>query len=68
MFPATGSTITHASPSPNWATAAAAASRSLYGAISVCDVAADGTPSDDGMPSVATPEPASTSSASTWPW
>jgi hypothetical protein len=38
MFPATGSTTTHASPSPYCATASAAASTSLYGATMVCAV------------------------------
>ena len=68
MFPATGSTITQASPSPYCATAAAAASRSLYGLTIVSAVTLAGTPADDGIPSVATPEPASASSASAWPW
>ena len=68
MFPATGSTTMHASPSPNSATAAAAATASLYGATIVCSVTEPGTPADDGMPSVASPEPASARSASTWPW
>ena len=68
MFPATGSTITHARPSPYCATAPAAASRSLYGLTIVLAVASAGTPADAGRPSVATPDPASASKASTWPW
>src|SRR6266545_548054 len=67
MFPATGSTTMHARPSPYCATAPAAASTSLYGATIVWAVTDCGTPSDVGMPSVATPEPASASRASTWP-
>ena len=41
---------------------------SLYGTTIVCAVTELGTPADDGMPSVASPEPASARSASTWPW
>jgi hypothetical protein len=68
MFPATGSTKTAASPSPYRATAAATASTSLYGHTIVWLVTAVGTPGLAGSPSVATPEPAFASSASTWPW
>ena len=42
--------------------------RSLNGAVRVSAVVAGGTPGEAGMPSVARPEPASTSSASAWPW
>ena len=68
MFPATGSTMIAASPSPYLATAAAAASTSLYGTTIVSAATAGGTPGDDGIPSVASPEPADASSASAWPW
>ena len=68
MFPATGSTTMHASPSPHCATAAATASMSLYGQTIVSAAAPDGTPGEPGMPSVAIPEPALASSASAWPW
>ena len=68
MFPATGSTMIAASPSPYWATAAAIESTSLYGHTIVFAVVAVGTPGLAGIPSVATPEPALASSASAWPW
>ena len=42
-------------------------SKSLKGAISVSATAAGGTPGESGNPSVATPEPACTSSTSAWP-
>ena len=48
MFPATGSTTIAASPSPHCATAAAAASTSLYGQTIVSAAAPVGTPGDDG--------------------
>ena len=68
MFPATGSTTIAASPSPYWAQAAATPSTSLNRHTIVSAVAPDGTPGVEGIPSVITPEPASASSASTWPW
>ena len=40
----------------------------LYGNTIVSAVAAPVTPGDEGRPNVATPEPASASSASLWPW
>ena len=40
----------------------------LYGNTIVSAAAAPVTPGEDGRPSVATPEPASASSASLWPW
>ena len=58
MFPATGSTMIAARPSPYRATAAAAASTSLYGQTIVSCAAPVGTPGDAGIPSVASPEPA----------
>ena len=55
MFPATGSTRIAASPSPYRSTADATAVTSLYGATIVSAVTPDGTPGDDGIPSVASP-------------
>ena len=46
------------------AKAPATASRSLYGSVSVCAATAAGTPGEPGMPSVATPLPASLRSRS----
>ena len=46
----------------------ATASASFHGTITVAVVAASGTPGLDGIPWVASPEPASASSPSTWPW
>jgi hypothetical protein len=60
--------ITAAIWSPNSAKAPRTASMSLYGNTIVSAAAAPVTPGEDGRPSVATPEPASASSASTWPW
>ena len=67
-FPATGSTMIAARPSPYRSTAAAAASMSLYGVTIVSRAAPVVTPALAGIPSVASPEPAETSSASEWPW
>ena len=50
------------------ATAARTAAKSFQGTIAVAAVAAAGTPGEAGMPWVASPEPASASSPSTWPW
>ena len=68
MLPGTGSTITQASSSPQRSITSRTLARSLNGAVSVSAVVAGGTPGEAGMPSVARPEPASTSSASAWPW
>ena len=68
MLPATGSTITQARSSPCRSASARAASRSLYSQIRVSAVTAAGTPGEAGIASVASPEPACASSASTWPW
>ena len=68
MFPATGSTTIAASSSPWRSTAAETPSTSLKAQTSVSAAAPAGTPGDDGMPSVAIPEPAAASSASAWPW
>ena len=49
------------------ATASRTASRSFQGAIRVAATADSGTPGLAGIPWVASPEPASASSPSTWP-
>ena len=68
MFPATGSTMIAARPSPYSATAAATPSRSLYSQTIVSAITPVGTPGDDGIPSVASPEPALARNWSAWPW
>ena len=47
---------------------ASSAARSLYGTTIVSATVPAVTPAEPGRPSVATPLPAATSSASTWPW
>ena len=61
MFAATGSTITAATSTPTSGT-------TLYGTTTVSATLAAVTPADPGRPRVATPLPASASSASLWPW
>ena len=68
MLPGLASVMTQAIWSPAAAKAWRTASTSLYGSTMVSAAAAPVTPGDDGSPSVATPEPASASSASLWPW
>jgi hypothetical protein len=68
MLPGTPSTIAQARSAPWAANARSSASSSLNGTTIVPAVTAAGTPGDDGIPSVASPDPASASSASTWPW
>ena len=46
----------------------ALADLSLKGASSVWAAVSSGTPAESGTPKVAAPDPAATSSASTWPW
>ena len=48
--------------------ARATASGSFQGTTTVAAAAASGTPGEAGMPCVASPEPASASRPSTWPW
>ena len=67
MFPATGSTMMAARSAPCASTAFSTTPRSLKGAVRVSATVPSGTPGEPGMPSVATPEPAATSSASAWP-
>ncbi len=68
MLPTTGSTMTAASCLPRAAKSFSAAARSLNGRVSVCFARSAGTPGESGSPSVSTPEPAFTSSASPAPW
>jgi hypothetical protein len=68
MLPAAASVITAAMCSPSAAKAASTAATSLYGSTIVSLAAAPVTPGESGSPSVATPEPAAASSASTCPW
>ena len=68
MLPATGSTITAAISPARASNAARTAWLSLNGSTSVSAATAAGTPAESGLPSVSRPEPAFTSSASTWPW
>ena len=68
MFPHTGSTMTAARSFPWAATTASTAATSLNGTTSVSATVPAGTPGEPGMPRVATPEPAETSSESAWPW
>ena len=65
MLPGLASVITAAIWSPNFSKVCATASMSLYGNTIVSAAMAPVTPGEDGKPSVATPEPASASSAST---
>ena len=67
-FPTIGSTMT-AAISFGWVSnAASTAAMSLYGRASVSAAISSGTPAEPGMPNVATPDPAFTSSPSECPW
>ena len=68
MFPHTGSTMTAAISGPTFANALSRAAVSLKGRTRVSATVPSGTPFEPGMPRVATPEPAATSSPSAWPW
>jgi hypothetical protein len=68
MLPAAASVMTAAMVSPRALKAASTADRSLYGSTTVSAVAAPVTPGVSGSASVATPDPAAASSASTCPW
>ena len=69
MFAATGSTMTAAIASPRSAKTFPSASTSLKGTVSVSRAAPSVTPSEPGIPKVATPLPAPfASSASECPW
>ena len=67
MFPATGSTMTAATCFGQRSIANSTSRSALNRATSVSSVVAGVIPGVPGMPSVATPEPASTSSASACP-
>ena len=66
MLAGTGSARIAAS-SNRWV-ASMTASRSFHGTITVAAAAAGSTPGLAGIPCVASPDPASASSPSTWPW
>jgi hypothetical protein len=68
MLPGLASVMTQAISSPKAAKASSTAATSLYGSTMVSAAVAPVTPGVEGSPSVATPEPASASRASTWPW
>ena len=68
MLPAAASVMIAAMSPPSAANIASTAAASLYGSTMVSLAAAPVTPGESGKPSVATPEPAATSSASTCPW
>ena len=67
MLPATGSTMIAATSSAFSSMAMVTASRWLYGTLRVSWVTSAGTPAESGVLNVAAPEPALTSSESTWP-
>ena len=68
MLPTTGSTMTEAMRSLCAWKARSTASTELKGSAMVVSAKLRGTPAVSGSPSVATPEPAFTSSESTCPW
>jgi hypothetical protein len=68
MLAATGSTNSAAMSDPKRSNASSTARSSLKGTTTVSATVPSVTPADPGRPSVATPLPAATSSASTWPW
>ena len=68
MLPAMGSMITQAISLPILAKASSSWATSLYSRTMVSFTTSAGTPADDELPKVASPEPALTSSASAWPW
>jgi integrase len=68
MLPAIGSIITQAISLPCNAKASSSSPRLLYSSTIVCCTTSGGTPALVGLPNVARPEPAFTSSASAWPW
>ena len=68
MLPAIGSIIRQAMSLPCRAKASSSCATLLYSSTSVCCTTSAGTPALVGLPKVASPEPAFTSSASAWPW
>ena len=67
MLPAIGSIITQAIASPCNANASSSCAALLYSSTSVWCTTSAGTPALVGLPKVARPEPAFTSSESAWP-
>ena len=68
MLAGQASVITQAISPPRAANSSVTAAASLYGRTTVSAADAPVTPGVSGSPSVATPDPAATSSASTCPW
>ena len=68
MLPAIGSTMRQATSPARDSNTLRTAAGSLNGTTSVNDARASGMPGLPGIPRVITPEPACTSSESTWPW
>ena len=68
MLPATGSTMMQAMSLPYSVMTRVMASASLNGTVIVSLATPSVTPGLDGTPKVASPEPASTSRLSLWPW
>ena len=68
MLPATGSTRMQAISPRQRVKASATAVEIVEGRLHGQLANASGTPGEPGIPSVATPLPAPTSSASAWPW
>src|SRR3546814_10616406 len=66
-LPTTGSMISPAMSSPTSSNNAVAASKSLYGSVSVRSASAFGTPGEVGTPKVSAPLPALTRNESPWP-
>ena len=67
MLPATGSMMIAATWPGLASSTRSKASASLKGTVRVSRTVPSGTPPEPGMPSVAAPEPAATSSMSAWP-
>ena len=68
MLAGQDSVITQAISAPRAPNSSVTAAASLYGSTTVSAAEAPVTPGVSGRPRVATPEPAATSRASTWPW
>ena len=68
MFAAAASVMTAAMAPGCVSNASRSAASSLYGSTSVCAAIGAGTPAEAGSARVATPEPASASRPSEWPW
>jgi hypothetical protein len=68
MLPAMASIIRQAMSLPCSEKASSSWATLLYSSTMVCCTTSGGTPAEVGLPKVARPEPAFTSSASAWPW